>query len=389
MSLLAKISQNNLAYMIGAEVLGTNIPRIALTRTPQERLDVFTDEATSSVGFFGGGLVLDRWLDALFKQAFTQGGAAARWARFGKTFGVGSVLSGFLVAVSYLRNYVTAAVNKTSQFNQIIQTPTYTGQAPNQQGVASLKQEKAKAIALGALSLGLGALGSLAAVAMAKHNIAKGVPWQTLNHLPLDGAAWHGVKALNALSHCLGAQPSQLTRMLADKKWYLADFLDKRILFGGQQFLTNPDKRQFLNLTNPAAFLFWVLPTYTGYFTGSRSNLERMEAVIKFLNFSGSFFLMPPLLEQGLVPAIKKYAPQLAQKPGFMEDAQFLIKQSAGIGSLVGTTMAYQALSAHLLKQQQQPTHTQDVSVTVHNTSPRLVLNLKAFHQFNNHGDGI
>ena len=337
MSLISKLSQHNLAYMIGAEVLGTNLPRIALTRTPQERLDVFTDEAASSVGFFGGGLVLDHWLEKLFAQSFKAGGNAARWARFGKTFAVGSALSGFLVAVSFLRNYVTAQVNKTSQFSQIIQP---------QPGAKDdrLPHEKTKALWLCGLSLAVGLLGSLAAVLVAKRNIQGQIPWDTLNNLPLNGLLRQGMQGL----HKLLGKRSPLGEALKTGKLRVADFLDNRFLFGGKDFLTNPAKRQFLNLTNPAAFAFWVLPTYTGYFTGARSHLERMEALIKFLNFTGSFFFLPPFMEKSLLPAIQRTFPKLG-KDG-MEDVRFLVKQGVGIGSLVTTTMGYQALSARLLK---------------------------------------
>jgi hypothetical protein len=336
-SLISKLSQHNLAYMIGAEVLGTNLPRIALTRTPQERLDVFTDEAASSVGFFGGGLLLDKWLEKHFAQSFAAGGNAARWARLGKTFGVGSTLAGFLVGVSFLRNYVTAQVNKTSQFSQIIQP---------QAGVTDsrLSQEKTKALWLSGLSLAAGLLGSLAAVMMTHRQIKGQIPWDTLNQLPVNGLMRKGMQGFH---HLLGKR-SPFGTPLKTGKLRLADFLDNRFLFGGKAFLNNPAKRQFLDLTNPAAFAFWVLPTYTGYFTGARSHLERMEALIKFLNFTGSFFFLPPFMEKSLLPAIQRTFPKLG-KDG-MEDVQFLVKQGVGIGSLVATTMGYQALSARLLK---------------------------------------
>jgi hypothetical protein len=322
MSLLSTLTKNNLAYMVGAEVLGTNIPRIALTRTPQERLDVFTDEAASSVGFFGGGLAVDALCEKLFAKSFQAGGNAAQWARFGKTFGVGGVLAGLLVAVAYLRNYVTAQVNKTSQFHKIIQTPGNPayGATTEEPGLA---QEKRKALRLAGLSFAAGVGVSTAAVLLAKRNIAKGVDWQALNRLTLGG-----------------------------KPLKLGQFLDKNILFGGQEFFKNPAKRGFLNLSHPAAFAFWVLPTYTGYFTAARSNLERVEALIKFLNFNASFFLLPPIVEKKLMPLIAKTFAKQAKNPDFVADTQFVLKQASGIGALVGSTMAYQALSAHQLAKQ-------------------------------------
>jgi hypothetical protein len=346
-SLISKLSQHNLAYMIGAEVLGTNIPRIALTRTPQERLDVFVDEATSSVGFFGGGLLLDQLAEKLFANAFKTGGDAARWARFGKTFGVGSALFGGLVAVSYLRNFVTATVNKTSTFSKIIQPKDHLDKAEE----ATLQQEKSKATAFGYFNLAAGLLAGAGAMALAKRNIAKGVKWDTLNHIKLNSLTRPLVNGFNQLL-AKGDATSPLGKMLSSNKLRLADLLDKHMLFGGEAFLKDPSKRSFLNLTNPGAFAFWVLPTYSGYFTGSRSPLELMEAIIKFLNFTGSFFFMPSIIEGKVMPLLQKGLPALAKNKDFIEDARFIVKQGAGIGSIVGTTLAYQGISHLALKRE-------------------------------------
>jgi hypothetical protein len=328
LSLLSKLNKNNLAYMVGAEVLGTNIPRIALTRTPQERLDVFVDEAASSVGFFGGGLVLDHWAEKLFASSFKAGGSAAQWARFGKTFGVGSVLAGLLVSIAFLRNYVTAKVNKTSQFHKIIQKPIPISLNPlNAQATTNpmaqaeepdLAHEKKKALWLAAGTFATGVLTSIVCMLVAKRNIAKGVDWNTLQRIPLG--------------------PTNLGQFLQDK-----------LLFGGHDFLTDPSKRGFLNLTHPAAFAFWVLPTYIGYFTGARSGLERTEALIKFINFTAIFFFLPSFIEKRLLPLIQKMKPTLANNPDLIADTQFVLKQGSAITSLVGSTIAYQALSKAVL----------------------------------------
>jgi hypothetical protein len=344
-SILSTLTKNNLVYMIGAEVFGTNIPRVALTRTPQERLDVFVDEAASSVGFFGGGLLLDHLAEKLFADNFKMGGSAAKWARFGKTFGVGSVLAGLLVAVAFLRNYVTAKVNKTSQFHKIIQNPIQNAQATLYGNKATITEEpnlaheKQKALLLVGSTFALGLLTSVASMLVAKRNIAKGVDWQVLNRIPFGKSG-------------------------------LGQFLEEKLLFGGKNFLTNPSNRGFLNLTHPAAFAFWVLPTYVGYFTGARSQLERNEAIIKFLNFTASFFFLPPFIEKRLLPLFKKLKPALANNPDFIADAQFLLKQGSGIASLVGSTVAYQALSRSILNKKEKTSVSEPLPPALATSNP-------------------
>ena len=378
-SLASKLLASEYALMLGSDVIGTNTPRIVFTRKPEERLDVAVDEVASTLGFFGGGLLVDKAFDDLFKGAFRAGGNAAHWARFGKTTGVAGLLFGFQIFVAFLRNYVTTSVNKTSDFNELIDERNTTSLRQQNQSLTpqqekALTKEKHKAAALGLLSLAAGVALSGAGVVTAKRAIASGKLWSEWNHVSLRGVLRPIVSTAHAIEKRVPwrdkAKDGQsiLAEALRTDTFRVADFLDAHFMLGGKQFLKDSSKRTFVDITRPTAFGAWVMSTYLGYLLGARNNIERMEAGAKFTNFVTCFFLLPPLLEQKLMPVIEKAAPQLLKSESSRELTKQLVKLGITTSSLIGTTLGYQAVSRHLLQGREESTPK---SLTIQQSSNR------------------
>jgi hypothetical protein len=240
---------------LAKEVVGINAPKMLITRSPQERAEVSLFEVGNTIGFFGGGALLEKAVDSMFGLHPEKFGP---WQRVGKSFGMYAMLFGFMTAMAFIRNYYTAKKTGSTAYTQVIGAETTQQlashhQAKLDQHLVHLKKQIFGILGAGA-GLGLGML--LLSKQAASRQLA--VP------------GW--VKAIDNFK--IQFRNSSHRLVLPNSK-FLTDF---GILPG---------------------LLFWGLPSYAGAIAASRDQYEAKEQVLKFINFS-TFFAVPSILAQAL-----------------------------------------------------------------------------------------
>jgi hypothetical protein len=225
------------------EVVGINLPKVAVTRSKDERRDAFYSEFGNTVGFFGAGVALDQLgIRILNPQTLKKQGAfAARWGVIGRSAALFSTIFAILWAMPFVRNYLTARQTGSVNFTQVIGA-RQSNQFPNPDLQKPLAEYKRKALTI----LGLGLVGSAFALGGARLAVAKKWGRQTVN------------------------------RWFRNKQGWVHNLVLK-------------DGR-FANFAGLPALLFWGVPAYGGWIQASRDNYERKEQLLKFFNFTACFF---------------------------------------------------------------------------------------------------
>lgn len=261
-NVLGKVESAPVLDMLVKEVTGINIPKVALTRSQDERRDAFYSEFGNTIGFFGAGLGINMALNQILntQQLRKKSLLAYRWGVLGRSAAIFSTGFAILWAMPFIRNYLTAKKTGSIRFTQVIgaHDPQESMDYSLQHNLADSKRKS-----LAILGLGLG--GTVLATAGSRLAIAKG---------------W-GKKAVNQL-------------FKNPKGWIHS--------------LTLKDG-QFANFGRVPALLFWGVPAYGGWLHAARDSYERKEQLLKFVNFVTCFF-GPSLLLQ------KHYEKKLKQVVG-------------------------------------------------------------------------
>lgn len=287
--------------MLTAELLGVNLPRIFLARTPAERVDVVSFEALNTVGFFGGGLLLDKLTNSLLTSPKPLTGKGLEILQLGKSLGLYSMLGSFMGAVPFFRNWLTSKVEHKTDFTHLLQKPRHQKAHPEE--LAAKRQQYLQRM------------------------------WQIL------GAGALGMVGSFALTKAVLNQPRLLERLPNLPKAF-----KKHWLLG----LTNETHQpSLLRIPNLAALTVWGWGSYAGAITASRGAAERREQWIKAASFTACFSVLPPLigkLSPALACLLKPAAAVLDEK--FLANTHYVVKLASQVGLLAASTLGYQKLTA-------------------------------------------
>lgn len=238
------------------EVVGINIPKIVVTRSDTERMDVAVSEIGNTVAFGVGGVAAEQ----LFKKAFETAQQASsksvpyQWAVIGRSLGIYSVIFSLMWAMPFIRNYITAKRTGSVRFTDVIASGHrhQPGDAHDRKAALQHALDYYRGKALTILGLGLG--GAAASVG--------------------------------------------LTRLAASSTREIGKDCLKRIFnsWAGKNLLLKGG--QFSKFGGWPALLFWGVPAYGGWLHASRDPYEKKEQVLKFANFVACFFGPPVLMNR-------------------------------------------------------------------------------------------
>lgn len=277
-SLLGRLESQGVWDTMTKEVVGINAPKIAITRTNTERLDVAVSEIGNTIGAFGTGLAMDRFLGKAFSGAQAAGGKSAQWAVLGRSTALFSAIFAIMWAMPFIRNYVTAKRTGNVNFTDVI----------GAKGIVRSSERDVQDAVAGYRNKALGILG-----------------------LGLAGAVAGAGGAMLAIRR--GAGLGVLTKLFSN------GWLNRNLL------LKNGSFNDFAGLK---ALLFWGVPAYGGWIHASRDPYEKKEQLLKFGSFVGSFFgpqllfdryfkgKFARLLPDGVEATYKDMTAALAKAPG-------------------------------------------------------------------------
>ncbi len=260
---LGKLENSYLLDVAAREVVGINAPKMAITRSWDERLDVATFEVGNTVAAFGPTLLIDKVLKkTLYKPNMTA--IQKKWAQLGHSMGILFPMFGLMWAMSFIRNYMTTKRSGKVDFKDVItkgkaeplkQNPYENLKAVN----AKLDKYKKNTLQIMGAFLGLGA----ASIAMGRY----------------------GAK------HSLKMGP-------------IGQAMDKLFGFGEKGF-SNFGKKKW------DAFVFWGVSSYLGALQGARDKFELKEQILKFFAFNFAFFVPAMVADKHYG---KKFVEKLGQK---------------------------------------------------------------------------
>jgi len=288
---LRYLEQQPIWGVMAKEFFGVNVPRIAITRTNTERMDTAVAEIGNLVGFFGTGFLLDKLLNGYFNaikpakavlSRFTPkeahdltGEVKAHWKQLGKTVALCGFLAAWMVAIPFLRNYVTASHSGQTAFTEVITKKRYQKDKTN----------NSEAFKHHYLNVGLWTMGAGVALVAAS---------MLLGRL--------GIKRGLSLSE----------KAVADKPFLkAARWLKQKIGLKEGKFEHFGD-RDFHPL------LFWVATSYSGMLIAARDRFEVYEQLLKCGNFVLWFSVLPAIisrlvLARGVPKAVKPLLPKTAK----------------------------------------------------------------------------
>jgi hypothetical protein len=238
------------------EVVGINIPKIVVTRSDTERLDVAVSEIGNTVAFGVGGVLADQVFRKAFESAQSAGASAfqKQCATVGRSFGIYSVIFSLMWAMPFVRNYITARKTGSVKFTDVIESG-YSKKSGDQHEHKSVLQDALADYRGRVLTiLGLGMGGAIASVG--------------LGRLAASSQQQIGKSFLN--------------------KFCTSRMGENLLLKGGQ----------FAKFGGWPALLFWGVPAYGGWLHASRDPYEKKEQVLKFANFVACFFGPPVLMNR-------------------------------------------------------------------------------------------
>ena len=255
LGLLGLLEKNPIAEVVLKDILGFNLPKIALTRTWKERFDTATLELSNTAITVLGTLSLPwllnkptQWLsgvDASFLSNTFKGTLTpkAKLARLAKASGFLFPFAASFWAAPFFRNALTLYKNKTDRFEDII------GLTKEDTGNHDYKKEIKKQIRKGLKVMGIG------------------------NALGLVSFFGFGIAAKRFTGKSLGSVTSFLhkTFQLMGKK---GDQVNRGV----------------------ATLLFWLWPAYGGWLHAARGENEYKEQLLKAANGTLWFSLITPMV---------------------------------------------------------------------------------------------
>ena len=119
--LINTITKYPMLDIVFREVAGNNLPHMAIVRNKDEFIDQSICQVGNTAAYFGTGLLLDKALDHWPKAMGLPTNAAAEpWRVFGKSLGIFSLIASIMLAMPFLRNYVTSRRTKTTNYAEMI-----------------------------------------------------------------------------------------------------------------------------------------------------------------------------------------------------------------------------------------------------------------------------
>lgn len=261
------VSQRNMLDIAVREMVGNNTPHVLIVRTPEERTEQLITQFGNSSVFFGGGFLISKLMEFAQNKVFKNVvGDGLKWVNLSRAFALYATLGSFMVASPQFRNWFTLKKTGKLNFSEMIgETRSTQSEADRQKLVAKKRKQYVsniqKTLITGAgLTLGILGLGAMA------------------------------VRSGRAI-------PAWMEKTIPVLK---GNFLEKVALKDGL----------FKNLPDVGAVLCWALPTYAGFFFGSRDKYEKLEIGIRFGVFMTSFFLLPNAMRSMIEKPLKNVTTQ-------------------------------------------------------------------------------
>jgi hypothetical protein len=243
---LTYIRKNNLYNSMTKEVLGSNLPHLALVMNRYELADQAIVQLTNTLNVFGFSQLMAKLYDVLFARlwrAKTVPAESRIWQHLGKTAWCHGQIISFMLAMPALRNALMTQFSKTTRFVDMV----------GLNGAVEEPPEKVKAAV--------------------KQNL------NTFFRFYSTGMAV--TAALTAGLAMLAKQGKSVPR--AAQAFYRTFGL--------------PDGN-YRNMKDAAAILFWAYPVYLGWWIHSRDKSESIETAVKAGGFAFAFSIIPRLLEK-------------------------------------------------------------------------------------------
>lgn len=272
-NILTALRTNGMWDTAFREVVSNNTPHVLIVRTKDEAIDQGISQYGNTIAYFGTGLLMNKWLDKLAAKkgiVFEQlGDLGKSHFKRAKSLSIFAMIASTMLAMPFLRNYVTTSRTGTTNYAEMIGETKDNGNS---------KKELQKTLNGFALKF----FGALAVGAT------------------LSVTAWKKLMKPLKLAQTAGTALKELPKFW---KWF-----NKHL---GLQH------NDFKNFNEWGAFAFWTIPTYSGLFAGARDFYELKELALRFAAFNFAFFIFPKTFEKGLdklvthlkVPNTKVFGP--------------------------------------------------------------------------------
>jgi hypothetical protein len=264
-------------FVLVSKLVGNMLPRVAITRTWDERKEVTFNEATQTAGLFvtlpiASALFnpIQSWFSGIPSRLIQMRNAEAfqelsgealqklKVAKLGKSLGVSAVIASLMLLMPYWRNYRTIKKTGFSDYKKVVAL------GGKQEPTAEDRAEAAEANRKNALwikrFLGLAVGSSLLLMAGAGLIARRG-------------------------SRMLGANGLLNPQRL--------DGLFKEWAFVGK----NSDQFNALEKSVKQTLWVWGVPSYIGWFAGCRDGYEVVEQMAKFTTFVAGYVATPKLFK--------------------------------------------------------------------------------------------
>ncbi|MCA9842682.1 MAG: hypothetical protein KC475_11240 [Cyanobacteria bacterium HKST-UBA03] len=253
------------------DIAGDNLPRALIVRSKDELVDKGLFELGSAAAFFGGGYGLNKLFNHLLPKLAKSPLLANKqgWLNLARTFGIMGPVATALVALPFLRNYLTTYRTGKTAFKEVI----------DRQDAKTLKNHQQTAFGLTPPA-----------------------------HTPMQ-AKMQAESRQRALEKTLSVQWKQFTKtagmglaasaaLTALSLVFFKANMPFNKLAKGVSKLIGLDNGQFGHLTDLKSFIWWALPTFGGLLAASRDQDEVRETKVHALGFALSFFILPNLMQK-------------------------------------------------------------------------------------------
>ncbi|MEM0951377.1 MAG: hypothetical protein AAGI66_04435 [Cyanobacteria bacterium P01_H01_bin.74] len=299
-----------------------------MARNSEERLDIASYEGLNSVGFFAGGLILNKALNRVFQKEAKNalklsalGQTAKKHAEktltvinTSKSLAMYSLLSGFMFSVPYIRNWLTATVTHRNNFdNLLLEKNPPSSQLSENPKSDGLDQEKKSYRATATKALGLSAMTALGFTGAGKLILSKP---KLLKYLP------------------------EIPRVIKEK------------------LLLGVDKDSKLacltKIPDLGTLIVWIGASYAGTISASRGKTERNEQWMKAASFVTCFSVLPQMIAKTAPKLVETFKPKLrnAAKKEAIQDVAYITKLFSQVALLTASTFGYQRITKRRLESQ-------------------------------------
>jgi len=265
------------------DTLGNAVPKMAITRSKDELIDVGTSNFGNIFSFVGGGLAVNWLLRKTFEKfqkelpkTATMGEVTAqRWAVLSRSIGIYSAMTSFMWAMPFIRNYLTTKRTGVVNYADMIKSGGAKLPDTPERRVAvaaSLKESKNKALTI----LGVGAAGIVLPALLGRYAAQKGLAGEALKDL----------------------FKKELKLPLLKGKGRFEEIF----LLG---------KGEFSKLGGLPSMMFWGIPAYIGWYHASRDPYEKKEVFVRCAAFIACFSLPPALAVKAFEGKFKNILPNL------------------------------------------------------------------------------